>query len=66
MNLVIIESAKTYNVIIFKCIDDSIDERRSLTKLLRSKCKVEEIIPLNYKTLHEYVSNMFKNNNINA
>ncbi len=54
------------NVIIFKCTDESIDERRSLTKLFRSKCKVEEIISLNYKTLHEYVSNMFKNNNINA
>ena len=29
------------NVIIFRCIDDSLDERRKLTKLIRSKCKVE-------------------------
>lgn len=54
------------NVIIFKCIDESLDERRSLTKLLRSKCEVIEIQKLDYKTLHEYVSNMFKSNKITA
>ena len=54
------------NVIIFKCIDESFDERRSLTKLIRSKCKVQEIQKLDYKTLHEYVSNMFKDNGIYA
>ena len=54
------------NVIIFKCIDESLDERRSLTKLFRSKCKVEEIQKLDYKTLHEYVSNMLKNNGITS
>ena len=52
------------NIIIFKCVDDSLDERRKLIKLLRSKCKVEQIESLNYKTLHEYVSNMFKNNKL--
>ena len=54
------------NVIIFKCNDESLDERKTITKLIRSKCKVEEIEKLDYKTLHEYVSNMFKNNNIKA
>ena len=54
------------NVIIFKCDDDSFDERRSITKLIRSKCKVIEILKLDYKSLHGYVSNMFKENNINA
>jgi len=54
------------NIIIFKCIDESLDERKSLTKLIRKECKVEEIKKLDYKTLHEYVSNMFKNNGINA
>lgn len=52
------------NVIIFKCIDESLDERRSLTKLLKSKCTVEVIEKLDYKTLHEYVVNMFKKNGI--
>ena len=54
------------NVIIFKCKDDSFDERKTLTKLIRSKCKVEMIEKLDYKSLHEYVSNMFKENGINA
>lgn len=54
------------NVIIFKCFNESLDERKSLTKLIRSKCKVEEIKKLDYKTLHEYVSNMFESNGIKA
>ena len=54
------------NVIIFKCKDDSFDERKALTKSIRSKCKVEMIEKLDYKSLHEYVSNMFKENGINA
>ena len=54
------------NVIIFKCIDESFDERKSLTKLIRSNCKVEEIEKLDYKSLHEYVSKMLKENGINA
>lgn len=54
------------NVIIFKCIDESLDERRSLTKLLRSKCDVREVKKLDYKSLHEYVTNMFKENKIEA
>ena len=54
------------NVIIFKCIDESFDERKSLTKLIRSKCKVEEIQKLDYKTLHEYVSKMLEESNIKA
>ncbi len=54
------------NVIIFKCVNESFDERRSFTKLIREKCKVEIIEKLDYKTLHEYISNMFKNAGINA
>ena len=54
------------NVIIFKCIDDSLDERRKLTKLIRSKCKVEIVEKLDYKNLHEYVSNLLKENKIKA
>ena len=54
------------NVIIFRCIDDSLDERKKLTKLLRSKCKVEVVEKLDYKNLHEYVTKLLKDNNINA
>lgn len=54
------------NVIIFRCIDDSLDERRKLTKLIRSKCKVEIVEKLDYKNLHEYVSNLLKENKIKA
>ena len=47
------------DVIIIRCIDETIDERKSLTKALKSKCKVEKIESLDYKNLHEYVNNMF-------
>ena len=54
------------NVIILRCIDESLDERKSIIKLLKSNCKVEEVKKLDYKELHEYVTNMLKENNINA
>lgn len=54
------------NVMIFRCIDESLDERKKITKLIRSKCKVNEIQKLDYKNLHEYVTNMLKENNIKA
>ena len=53
------------NVIIIKCIDESLDERKKLTKLLREKCKIKECEKLDYKGLHEYVTNLFKENKIN-
>ena len=51
------------NVIVFKCIDNSLDERKTITKKLRDKCKVEEIKKMDYKQLHEYITNMFTKNN---
>lgn len=51
------------NVIILKCIDESLDERKNITKKLREKCKVEEIKKMDYKELHEYITNMFVSNN---
>lgn len=50
------------NIIVFKCIDSSLDERKTLTKKLREKCKIEELKKMDYKTLHEYISNIFKEN----
>jgi len=54
------------NVIIFKCIDEFLDERKSLVKLLKSKCKVEECKKLDYKDLHEYVTNLLKDSGIDT
>lgn len=51
------------NVIILKCIDESLDERKNITKKLREKCKVEEIKKMDYQELHEYITNMFVSNN---
>lgn len=51
------------NIIVFKCIDSSLDERKTLTKKLKEKCKIEEIKKMDYKQLHEYISNMFVQNN---
>lgn len=51
------------NVIILKCIDESLDERKNITKKLREKCKVEKIKKMDYKELHEYITNMFVSNN---
>ena len=42
---------------------ESLDERKNITKKLREKCKVEEIKKMDYKELHEYITNMFVSNN---
>ena len=47
------------NVIIIRCIDESLDERKTLTKSLKAKCKVENVKKLDYKDLHQYVNDMF-------
>ena len=52
------------NIIIFKCLEESLDERKSITKLLKSKCKVETLEKLDYKNLHSYVAKMFADENI--
>ena len=53
------------NVIIFRLIDDSLDARKTITKTLKSKCKVIECKHLDYKNLYDYVATMFKENKIN-
>ncbi len=52
------------NHIILKCIDDSIDERKKLTKLLKEKCKIIKCEKMDYRALHSYLEDMFKNLNI--
>lgn len=51
------------NVIIFKCIDEKVDDRKNITKLLKEKCKLNIIPKLDYKALHQYITNMFKTEN---
>lgn len=52
------------NVIIFRCIDDTLDERKALIKLIKEKCDLIKCEKLDYKTLSEYVTNMFKEEKI--
>lgn len=54
------------NVLILKCKDDMLDNRKHIIKVLREKCAVEEIKTMDYKALHEYVTKIFKDNKISA
>lgn len=54
------------NVLILKCKDESLDSRKSIIKLLKEKCKVEELKKLDYKGLHDLVTKIFKENGINV
>jgi len=50
------------NIIIFKCIDESLDSRRKFIKVINEKCKVIKCEKLDYKSLHSYISDIFKEN----
>lgn len=50
------------NVIIFKCVDSKLDERKSTVKKLHEKCKIKEIKKLNYRELEDYITGVFKEN----
>ena len=52
------------NVIILRCIDDSLDERKKLIKLLKEKCKITKCEKMDYRSLHSYIEDLFKNHNI--
>ena len=54
------------NVLILKCKDENLDSRKSIIKLLKEKCKVEELKKLDYKSLHDLVTKIFKENGINV
>ena len=45
---------------LIKCIDESIDERKTLTKMVRSKCKLEIIEKLDYRNLHAYITKLLQ------
>lgn len=51
------------NVIILKCIDEKLDAKKELIKLINDKCKVIELKKMDYKTLHEYVTKIFSDSN---
>ena len=50
-------------VIILNCIDEKLDKKKELIKLVNDKCKVIELKKMDYKTLHEYVTKIFSDNN---
>ena len=52
------------NHIILRCIDESLDERKKLIKLLKEKCKITKCEKLDYRQLHSYLDDLFKSNNI--
>ena len=52
------------NIIIFKCIDDSLDERKKVIKLLKEKANITKCDKLDYRELHSYLEDFFKENNI--
>ena len=66
------ESLKKYidnmneNVIIFKCIDEKLDSKDSLIKKLKEKCKVVEIVKMDYKATHEFITKILKDNGFNV
>lgn len=66
------ESLKKYidnmneNVIIFKCIDEKLDIKDSLIKKLKEKCKVVEIVKMEYKATHEFITKILKDNGFNV
>lgn len=66
------ESLKKYidnmneNVIIFKCIDEKLDSKDSLIKKLKEKCKVVEIVKMEYKATHEFITKILKDNGFNV
>lgn len=51
------------NVIILKCIDEKLDDKKDVIRLINEKCKIIDIKKMDYKNLHEYVTNIFKSNN---
>lgn len=51
------------NVIILRCIDESLDERKKITKSLRNQCKVIEVKKLDYLGIVDYITDLFKENN---
>lgn len=57
-------SSSNDNIIIFNCIDEKLDERKSLIKLIKERCNIEDCGKLDYKDLSKYVFDMFKKENI--
>ncbi|MDD6272045.1 MAG: DNA polymerase III subunit delta [bacterium] len=52
------------NIIVLKCLDEKLDERKNLTKLIKQKGKVINCGKLDYKDLSKYITDMFQKENI--
>lgn len=63
-NLLKIIESNNGNIIVLKCIDEKLDERKSLSKLIKEKCNIIDCGKLDYKNLSQYITDMFKKENI--
>ena len=54
------------NVIILKCIDEKLDYKDTLIKKLKDKCTINEIVKMDYKATHEFITNILKQNGFNV
>lgn len=63
-NLLKIIESNNGNIIVLKCIDEKLDERKSLSKLVKEKCNIIDCGKLDYKNLSQYITDMFKKENI--
>lgn len=51
------------NIIVIKCIDETLDNRKSIIKELNEKCKINKVEKLSYNELEPYLIEIFKSNN---
>lgn len=54
------------NVIILKCIDEKLDNKDELIKLIKDKGKIVEIVKMDYKNTHEFITKILKDNGFNV
>lgn len=50
------------NIIVIKCIDDTLDKRKKIVNALIEKCKVETVEKLDYKNLETFITKIFSDN----
>lgn len=54
------------NVIIFKCIDEKLDSKDNLIKKIKDKCNIVEVVKMDYKNTHEFITKILKDNGFNV
>ena len=54
------------NIIIFKCIDEKLDSKDNLIKKIKDKCNIVEVVKMDYKNTHEFITKILKDNGFNV